>query len=137
MLACPLACRSSRSPWFCLVRSTFHFTIRVLGSFAQPAPYLRGEHPQLVGKTAWIVDDNEMSGKMLCETLATWGVSTRYFRDAKSAFKALLRAKPPNEPDATVEPEEVEPKVGPPALISIALRFRSLSHVVLAVGSHL
>ncbi|HET7375605.1 MAG TPA: response regulator, partial [Anaerolineae bacterium] len=67
--------------------ATFHFTL-VTNSAELPTPRrdLRGDQPQLTGKRALVVDDNDTNRRIVTLQLQKWGILSR---DTASAVEAL------------------------------------------------
>jgi len=69
--------------------STFIFTIRAQAATAAPKRHLERPVPELVGKTALVVDDNETNRRVLTLLLRNWGMHVTAVNGADTALSLL------------------------------------------------
>ncbi len=71
------------------IGSTFYFTITTQPSSGRMRIYLRGAQPQLEGKKALIVDDNETNRLILTQQARLWGMATQAIASGAEALEIL------------------------------------------------
>jgi len=75
------------------VGSTFYFTIRAQAISVQKKRYWVGRQPQLSGRQALIVDDNETNRQILARQLASWGMKAVAFSAAEEALAYIKKGE--------------------------------------------
>jgi PAS domain S-box-containing protein len=80
------------------VGSTFRFSVPAEVAPGERRVFLRREQPELEGRRALVVDDNEVNREVLERTLGRWGVDTRCAASGPEAIAEAARAQAAGEP---------------------------------------